>query len=272
MPTFSSIRLSPIAFLALFSVVGLLGVAAAQAFNLFGKTPAATFVATTAADGTAVPDATWQQEMMLLGLATSSDPGLADGEDPLALITPQVLAQIVGEYNGLQTTGEYTAAAGEAAATRIAPNVYANVTYERYEEADIKTDSDASYARMLAYRADLQTALQPLLNNTRAEYEIYGSYVTTGDTSHLRTLQGVAKNYADAAAAAAKLTVPADIALTHVALLNALTHFSATLEDMVAYAEDPIASMALLRTYNDAEYAVVSSFDKLAQYARLKQP
>lgn len=271
-PTFRHIRLSPIAFLALFSVLGFLGVAAAQTFHLFDKEPAPTFVATNTADGSALPDATWQQEMMLLGLATSSDPGLADGEDPLALITPSVLAQIVGEYNGLQMTGEYSAAAAEAAAARIAPNVYANVTYKRYETADIKTDPDASYARMLAYRADLQTALQPLLLNTRAEYEIYGSYVATGDASHLRTLEGVAKNYADAAAAAAKLTVPTDIALTHVTLLNALIQFSATLESMVAYAEDPIASMALLRTYNDAEYAVVSSFDKLAQYARLKQP
>ncbi len=254
-------------------MLGLLIVAAVQIFSLFGeKTPPTAFLGENLAGGAAIADATWQQEMMLLGLATSSDPGIAGEEDPLALITPSVLAQIVGEYNGLQMTGEFNAATAEAAAARIAPNVYANVTYKRYALGDIKTDPDASHARMLAYRADLQTALQPLLNNQRAEYEIYGSYLATGDIGHLRTLEGVAKNYSDAASAAAKLTVPADIALTHVTLLNALAQFSATLDDMVAYAEDPIASMALLRTYNDAEYAVVSTFDKLAQYARLKQP
>lgn len=273
MPTLRQFRLSPIAFLALCSVVGLIVVGSVQTFVALRPEPlpkkpeAAELPA-----GAATPSAAWQQEMILLGLATSSNPGIDDGTDHIALISPSVLAQIIGEYNGLQAAGAYSAAAAEDAASRIAPNVYANVTYERYSASDLKTDPDASYARMLTYRGDLQNALQPLLNNTTAEYALYEAYLASGDTGHLRTLQSVATNYSTAASAVAKVVVPADIATTHIALLNALSRFGATIEDLVAHADDPIASMALLRTYNDVETDVVTSFAKLAQYARLKQP
>lgn len=246
-----------------------------QTFAAFRPEPVAlaTLPQEASADSSpALPTASWQQEMMLLGLATSSDPGIDDGTDPIALISPSVLAQIVGEYNGLQTSGTFSAAAASDAVSNIAPNVYANVVYKRYNTSDIKTDPDASYARMLTYRADLQNALQPLLNNTEAEYALYEAYLASGDEGQLRLLQDSSNNYAAAAAAAAKITVPADISATHIALLNALSRFSATLANLVSHANDPIASLALLRTYNDAESTVVTSFDKLAQYARLKQP
>lgn len=272
-PTFRQFRLSPIALLALCSVVGLIVVGTVQTLSALRPEPATpkpTYEELPL--GATSPSASWQQEMILLGLATSSDPGIDDGTDPIALIAPSILAQIIGEYNGLQATGAYSAAAAEEAASRIAPNVYANVTYERYSASDIQTDPDSSYARMLAYRADLQNALQPLLNNTQAEYALYAAYLDTGDTGHLRALQSVATNYSTAAKAVAKIVVPADIATTHIALLNSLSRFGATIEDLVAHADDPIASMALLRTYNDVETDVVTSFAKLAQYARLKQP
>jgi hypothetical protein len=271
-PTLRQLRLSPIALLALCSVLGLIIVGTVQTFSALRPertVPTPTYEDTPV--GESSPTASWQQEMILLGLATSSDPGIDDGTDPIALIAPSILAQIVGEYNGLQASGTYSATAGAEAASRIAPNVYANVTYDRYSASDLKTDPDSSYARMLTYRADLQTARQPLLNNTQAEYALYEAYLASGDVGHLRTLQSVSANYASAAKAAAAITVPVDIATTHLTLLNALSHFSATIEDLVAHADDPIASLAILRTYNDAETAVVTSFSKLAQYARLKQ-
>lgn len=220
----------------------------------------------------AVADPLYQQEMILLGLSTTSASGVGNGTDPIGLIAPQVLAQLLGRYSSLVESGTFSEAAGAAAAAQIAPHVRALVTYMPHAQADVQTTSDTSYDRMLTYRENLQEALRPLLSNTRAEYEIYGSYIATGDSEELAELQRVAKNYSAAAQSAIKVVVPTDAAATHLELVNALTHFAATLDSLAVHADDPIGSIALLRTYNDTELAVVTSFDKLAKYARSKLP
>ena len=271
MRAFHHIRLTPLNILASFSVLALLGVAGMQAAGaLRADVPASTSATTTPRTLSSDGDAAWQQEMMLLGIATSSDS--VGTEDPIGMIAPQILAQLIGVYQGLQASGTFSASAGAEAASQIAPNVKANVPYTPYSAASLATDPDASYARMLTYRGDMRVALAPLLKNTRAEYEIYAEFAATGDESYLRELRDVAKNYADAADAASKIAVPRDIAQTHLDTVNALAHFSATLNAMAAHAGDPLASVALLRTYNSAELAVVNSFDRIATYERLKQP
>jgi hypothetical protein len=266
-------RFSPLAILTIASVLMFFGVAGGQVFAAFQtKAKATTYVAPSTPDEQAVGGASWQQEMMLLGMATSTDPGTTDGTDPINMIAPEVLAQLIGAYQGLQEAGTYSTTTAAGAAAQIAPNVRANVVYRPYDISEISIDSDSSYARMLSYRTDLQEALKPLLDNKRAEFEIYGQYVATGDKGYLRQLQTAALNYSTAAVSAAHITVPSDIAETHLEIVNALAQFSATLNAMVAHADDPIASVALLRNYNDSETAVVNSFDKLAHYERMKQP
>ncbi|MCE9541765.1 hypothetical protein K8R03_04400 [Candidatus Kaiserbacteria bacterium] len=273
MRVFHHIPLTPLNILASCSIIGLLAVVGFKvSAPLRAHAPVTATASTTAPQ---IPGAatspSWQQEMTLLGLATSSGP-VAGDEDPVGMIAPQVLAQLVGEYQGLQQSGTFNKDSASAAAERIAPNVKATVPYTPYTPEDISTDSDSSYARMLTYRNDMRTALTPLLDNTRAEYEIYADFVATGDAAYLRELHKAAKNYSDAAAAAAHITVPADIAQTHLDTVNALVHFSATLLSMTVHADDPIASVALMRTYNTSELAVVDSFDRLAKYQRMKQP
>lgn len=259
--------------MAVFSVLLLVAVAAYEGYaTLHARTMASSYLAPADSTTTPAPGASWQQEMMLLGLATSTAPGENDGSDPVAMITPEVLGQLIGQYNGLRASGQYSSSTAAAAAASIAPDVYANVPYKTYAATSIKTDPNSSYDRMLAYRTDMQTALAPLLENKQAEYAIYGSYVATGDASYLRALQADANNYTLAATNAAAITVPADIVSTHLTIVNALSRFSATLTMMTTHADDPLASVALLRTYNDAEAAVVNSFDTLAQYERLKTP
>lgn len=271
MRAFHHIRLTPLNILASLSILGLIGVASMQAAGMLRPdTPAGAAATTTPRTTSSEGSAAWQQEMMLLGIATSSESG--GTEDPIGMIAPQVLAQLIGEYQGLQASGKYSADAGAEAAERIAPNVKANVPYTPYGTASLTTDPDASYESMLTYRSDMRTALAPLLRNTRAEYEIYAEYAATGDEGYLRELQDVANNYAEAAEAMVRVTVPRDIAQTHLDTMNALAHFSATLSAMVTHAGDPLASVALLRTYNSAELAVVNSFDRIATYERLKRP
>lgn len=210
--------------------------------------------------------------MTLLGLATSSGTLANNGADPVALITPQVTAQLAGTYASLVESGTYSQAAAAQAAASIASNVRALVPYTPRTQEALKTTDDTSYTRAMTYRDDAQKALQPLLANTRAEYEIYASYIDTGDAKELDELQRVAKNYADAAENMMRITVPSDAVSMHLGVVNALGRFSANLQSMIAHADDPLASAALLRTYNETELAVVTSFDSFTKYAKSKMP
>ena len=118
--------------------------------------------------------ADWQQEMALLGNKFTADPSATSSSDTLAMIGPMVTAQLLGQYEGLQASGAYSSTTAASVAQSIAGNVRALVTYKTYTQADIKTNLDISYNAMLTYRSNLRAALEPLLQNTNAELDLYG--------------------------------------------------------------------------------------------------
>lgn len=215
-------------------------------------------------------DASWQQEMMLLGIATSTGPTSASSEDPLDIIGPLVATQLAGAYVGMQEQGGYTEETGAQVAQEIATNIKAVVTHKTYSSSEIRTADDTSSEAALSYRAAMQKALSPLLQNRSSELELYANYVDSKDETYLGELQKAAQNYRAAASNAAALTVPKDAAAYHRAALNAIEQFAATIDAMTSHTDDPFASAALLRTYNTAESDMYFSFNSLASYWRAK--
>ena len=196
----------------------------------------------------------------------------ATSTDPISAIGSIILDQLQGAYQDMQTSGTYSTTTAQQAAESLAPYVTANVSYPTFSASDVKTDTATSYARMLQYRSDLRASLAPLLKNTQPEYEIFAYYVNTKDVSYLKKLQSVAADYRDAASSTAKVVVPADAVSYHVAILNAMEEFGATLDAMAAHADDPFASVALLRTYDTAESDMLTSFNDLTTYYKSKTP
>jgi len=219
----------------------------------------------------ATPDAQWQQEMILLGLATSTSPAATSSNDTVAMIGPMVAAQLAGQYAGIQDSGAYSTDALESAAQKVASNLKASVTYRTYTTADIKTDPDTSVARMLTYRSDLRAALAPLVENTTPELELFARYVETNDPEYLTELQHAAANYRIAIAATASLTVPRDAVNYHRGILNAMGEFASTIDSLSIHGADALASAALLRTFNAAEQNMYMSFNSLASYYTQKK-
>lgn len=217
-------------------------------------------------------DLAWQQEMMLLGLSTTTDPSAPSSTDPLSMIGPIVVGQLVGQYTGLVDSGSYTTELGTQVAESIAPYIKAAISYKTYSKDDLKIDGDTSYDRMLTYRADLRDALAPLMANSQSEFEIYGLYIETGDEAYLDELSSAAENYRSAAKNTANMTIPRDAINYHIAILNAMEQFAATLDAMASKQQDAFASVALLRTYNSAEQAMFNSFDNLGNYYGRKLP
>lgn len=207
--------------------------------------------------------------MSIFGSASFSS--ATSSTDAISSIGAVVMDRLAGQYAQMQQAGTYTEEAGAQIAQDLAPLMRAEVSYRRFTKADVKTSSDTSYAAMLAYRLALQSTLKPLFKNTTPEYEIFGNYVQTKDASYLKELTEVAKNYKDAAASTANVAAPADAVVQHLAILNAMQEFAATLEQLVAHAEDPFASVALLRSYDQAERNMFTSFSGLYSYNAKKQ-
>jgi hypothetical protein len=190
--------------------------------------------------------------------------------DDFSPIGVAVLDELVTKYTTLQNQGLYTEEIGEKVAEKMATTLKPSVSYTARTSSDINTDSDTSYSRMLKYRADLRDSLAPLLKNTQPEYEIFAYYVDTHDAVYLERLKEVAGHYREAVSATARVVAPQDAVREHVAILNAMEQFAATLDAMAVNATDPFASVVLLRSYNAAEADMLFSFKALASYAKNK--
>ena len=253
---------TPLFIVAAISVVALLGVIIYRISTSAPVAPLAASGSTQQPSGPApvVPNYT--------ASAAASE---ASAQDPISQIGTKVIDRLSSDYTDLQQLGIYSSSTVQAAANDALTLMQAPISYPTFSAGEIQTTADTSYARMLAYRSDLQTSLAPLLKNSQAEYEIFASYVQTNDPSYLTKLQAAAQNYFAAASSTAQVVVPADAVPYHVAILNAMEEFGSTLDAMAAHANDPFAAAALLRAYNQAESDMLNSFNALATYYKSKQ-
>ena len=196
---------------------------------------------------------------------TSTDVSDPDG---LSYIEDNVLGTLVSSYVTLKDSGTYTPTAGEQVAGIIAAELRANISYRTYSSADIETVSDTSLSRTLLYRNDLRIALEPLLQNTEYELEVFAYYLDTNNAIYLNELSRMSENYRATTENVLGVVVPGDAVTYHVGILNALSEFEATLAQMTKHADDPYAAAALLRTFNTAEINMLTSFNALAGYFR----
>lgn len=261
--------LSGIGITAVLSVAILVGVVGWKTVGFFQERNAGfTVVASAAAaDHSGIPTSDQSSGYGSVGV------GSASTSDPLgaSVITDNVAAALANEYATMEADGTYSTSSAAAVSEQLGENLKADITYKTYSASDIKTDPDTSYAGMLAYRAALQTSLAPLLKNTTPELNILTSYVETNDPKYLTELEQAADNYKLAASESAAIVVPADATNVQVGILNAMNEFGATLDQMVASADDPFAEATLLNTYMQAQSDMFSSFNNLYTYYKSKQ-
>lgn len=262
---------------AALSVVALIGIGLWQAHQaIVSGTP----VSATNRTITSLPERAttpygsidWQTPITDSPASVENSGEAKEDKDGIGNIAGNVVGTLVGSYTTLAEAGAYTPAEGEKIAEDIATSLRANVSYETYGVSDLKTDTDASYDRMLAYRSDLRLALEPLLKNPGYELGLFATYIETRDTKYTDLLKAAAENYREAVGNAAKVVVPKDAATEHVGILNALSEFGATVEAMAAHADDAFAAAALLRTYSESEAGLMTSFNTLAIYYTSKKP
>jgi hypothetical protein len=249
----SSFRLT--AYVAVLLLVGVIG-------WVFGTRPELT----SSRIQTASADTSTADKNALTELASSTAGADLQGVTPLGA---SILAQAVVAY-GKAAEQASSSDAGLAAVQSFGANIKPPVQYRTYAASDITTVQDSSKDRVLAYRADLRTALEPLLNNKDNELDLFGQYVDTKDTKYLNALSAASQNYKLAIANTEKVVAPSDAAAYQASMLSAMSEFSSTLDTLVNNATDPFASSALMRTYLDAQDNMVTSFNSIGKYAAQK--
>ena len=261
----------PITLAAGFAILALIGATAWQLTTSWRGTEVSsardnTEVSTTDSNALSESYFNWQRAPESSPASdTSTDVSDPDG---LSYIEDNVLGTLVSSYVTLKDSGTYTPTTGEQVAGIIAAELRANISYRTYSPADIETVSDTSLSRMLLYRNDLRIALEPLLQNTEYELEVFAYYLDTNDVSYLDELSRMSENYRIATENVLEVVVLSDAVAYHVGILNALSEFEATLAQMTRHADDPYAAAALLRTFNTAEINMLTSFNALAGYFR----
>lgn len=209
----------------------------------------------------------WREELMRIGAVASSSATTTPSES----LTEHVFTTLLDSYEALRE-GVTPGVDIVSVAQRIGENARVPILLHTISAQDIATDADTSYERMLRYRADLRIATEPLLQNQEAEFSVFARYVETGNEMYLDEMRDIASRYEEAARRAKAMEVPEDAVLYHVDIVNALNEFAAVLDTMARFANDPIASISLLRAYNTAEQHMFTSFDALSIYYANKTP
>ena len=265
----TGVSFSPIVVLAALSVMALIGVSAWQGFSSWksSQVTSGDLNEIRVTTNSAKSRVDWQRAFADT-LEDSAASSTIDDPDGLSNIGGNVMGTLLGAYATMKDAGTYTQSRGEEIAGAIAEDLRASISYRMYSASDAQIDESVSLPRMLAYRNDMRVAFEPLLLNSMYELEIFAYYLDTHDAQYLEELRRVAENYRTATENVLGVTVPKDAVSYHVGTLNALSEFEAVLNAMAAHADDPFATAALLRTFNEAEAGMFFSFNSLAGYFR----
>ncbi len=207
----------------------------------------------------------WKEELELLGLINTSteEGGVASSTLSVADMISQ---EFLNGYSYLKESGRYTKETAAEIGQSIGENVRAPSQFVMHGEAELKKDSNVSKERSLQYRSDMREALSVLITDTPPEFELFGLYIETRNPERLRELGDAASRYQQAEHALLTIVVPQDASALHLRAINALGSYADAINQLIQHADDALSTLAILRTYNDAERELLYAFDALASY------
>lgn len=203
----------------------------------------------------------WRDELARLGMSATSSDAAASSTIPDLLAS-----QFLEGYIALKQYGVFTGEGGRAAGERIGALAKAPLAYAPHGEKEIQPVADTSPARVLQYRSDMRVALTTLLSDAPPEFETFARYIETKNPLRLDELREAAERYREAEKLTLAVVVPKKGAAIHLRVANALGAYAAALDQLVQSADSPLSSLAVLRTYNEAEREMLYAFDALSQY------
>lgn len=224
------------------------------------------YVAIEDRDANGIPD--WQDELGRTGVATSTattSGGISD--DPVAAMGSRLLSSLFSGFSSLQQLESYTPSQGEELVNTLAANFKAPGVTVLHTKDELALVEASSEERILQYRADMRLAMAHLVDlSAEPEFSLFARFIQTNDPQWLDSLSAAAQKYRIAEQNLLAVNTPIAAADLHLRAVNAVAVYAQTLERLVRFANDPLASMALLRTYNESEREYLLAFDALAKF------
>lgn len=187
--------------------------------------------------------------------------------DPVTTLGTSLINSLASGYSSLKEYNVYSPEEAEKLATTLAANFKAPNIATAHTINELTIDPDTSGARILEYRSDMRAALAGLVDlEAEPEFSLFARFIQTNDQKWLDELGAAAAKYRAAESNLMKVHVPDTAAYLHLRAANATGTYAQTLERLVRFARDPLATMALLRTYNESEREYLLAFDALAKF------
>ncbi|OHB18838.1 MAG: hypothetical protein A2854_03185 [Parcubacteria group bacterium RIFCSPHIGHO2_01_FULL_56_18] len=220
------------------------------------------------ADGNGTPD--WQDELLGSGVeisTTTSSTTSPLASDPVSSIGSALIRSLVSGYASLKQYDSYTPDRGEKLANTLAASFIAPDISTAHTAEEFTIDAGSSQERLLKYRSDMRIALSGIVDiEAEPEFTLFARFIQTEDPQWLDKLSQAAQNYRVAETQMLQVNVPVGAVDIHLRVVNATATFAQTLERLVRFANDSLATMALLRTYNESEREFLLAFDALAKF------
>jgi hypothetical protein len=218
------------------------------------------------AEGLTSGGSNWQEELIRLGIISTSTENAVDPGTTTTHIADVFSEELIRGYAYLKEAGAYSPESGAQYAQSIGSSIRIPLQFVSHTENALTKSADTSVERMLVYRTDMQKALEMFLISHPPEFETFGYYIETGDKEKLDELAEAAERYRDAERATLAVVVPMDAISIHLRVVNALGGYASALEQLIRYADDALSTLTVLRTYNEAEREMLEAFDALADY------
>jgi len=179
--------------------------------------------------------------------------------------------RILGEYSLLKERDAFTPLQVDTVGERLSQEVKSVLPFPQYTQDDLAIRDDGGQRAIEEHRRDIQNAIIPFLSmSSEPEFAIFARYVDEKDSDALRELRERSSIYKKVAADVLAIPVPRSLAPMHLEVVNALVFFAATLDEMVAKANDPFVALSLLNTYNSSEEYIKVVFNALSTEYRAR--
>ncbi|TSC86991.1 MAG: hypothetical protein G01um10148_96 [Parcubacteria group bacterium Gr01-1014_8] len=209
----------------------------------------------------------WRDELARLGLVnTTTDAAVATSSDPLATFGDTIAQEFLTTYLSLKQYGSYSPEKAAQLGKALGSNAHVPTNFTLHASSELTLASDTSKERILKYRSEMRDALRMLVNGSPPEFETLALYIETKNPERLIELSEAAERYRDAEKNALAVVVPSDAAELHIRVVNALGAYGSAVDQLVRSMASPVTTLAVLRTYNEAEREMLYAFDALASY------
>ncbi|MBP9668784.1 MAG: hypothetical protein KBE09_00655 [Candidatus Pacebacteria bacterium] len=229
------------------------------------------FLKETDSDGDSLPD--WQEELAGTDPLNKDSDGdgtndalpaeVTEGLEETA--TEAITERLISRYVALKQQDAYSEEKGVALAEDLTNSLNIDIPFVPYTRGEL-TVTAATPSERKQHEAQVRAMLAPLKAFAEPDIAIYARYVQNKDIAALAEVREHGLAYIKAGEGMMHINPPSDIVDDHLEAANALVYFGATLQKMAERAEDPIAALSLLRTYNQAEQYLGFTIGVLDRY------